>query len=79
MLPEPHRVESVKRAGLKRAGSKTENAMISLYGCYTAEGSNSIAQAFANHFNRMTLGIDGGLSFDLFSPRGKSLIIKPNN
>ena len=44
------------------AGNIEEDAEISLLGCDTAAGEDSIAQAFANHFNRDVIGIVGGLS-----------------
>ena len=40
-------------------------ATIQLYGCRTGEGSSPIAQTFANHFQRPTLGMATGLSFGI--------------
>jgi len=58
-----------------------EDAIIRLYGCYTAKGCNNIAQAFADYFGVPVEGSTGGLSFGKWgfggepSPKGKSTLI----
>jgi hypothetical protein len=46
-------------------GNLSKNAQIYLQGCKSAYGTDSIAQSFADHFERNTYGWETGLSFGI--------------
>ena len=61
----PQRALTKKDVLMLNTSNVQSGAEIRLYGCRTGEGENPIAQVFADHFRRQTMGMTTGLSFGI--------------